>query len=131
MYICRSYLKRKSYQDWWRLVKTDGVPLDISLIIFDSTSAANFQRKMPNTSRLVMAFVMIWNSKSANTMAKNTLYQLQFITSPNDGFYEATIKMKKGIPSQGGDISRIDAYGNQSYCIADKFPLLREYCYYL
>ena len=40
-------------------------------------------------------------------MAKNTLYQLQFITSPNDGFYEATIKMKKGIPSLGGDISRI------------------------
>ena len=32
-------------------------------------------------------------------MAKNTLYQLQFITSPNDGFYKATIKMKKGIPS--------------------------------
>ena len=63
-------------------------------------------------------------------MAKNTLYQLQFITSPNDGFYEATIKMKKGIPSLGGDISRIDAYGNQSYCIADKFPLLRKYCYY-
>ena len=38
-------------------------------------------------------------------MAKNTLYQLQFITSPNDGFCEATIKMKKGIPSLGGDIS--------------------------
>ena len=64
-------------------------------------------------------------------MAKNTLYQLQFITSPNDGFYEATIKMKKGMPSLGGDISRIDAYGNQSYCIADKFPLLRKYCYCL
>ena len=87
-----------------RLVKTGGVPLDISLIIFDSTSAANFQRKMPNTSRLVMVFVMIRNSKSANTMAKNKLYQLQFITSPNDGFYEATIKMKNGIPSLGGEL---------------------------
>ena len=37
-------------------------------------------------------------------MAKNKLYQLQFITSPNDGFYEATIKMKNGIPSLGGEL---------------------------
>ena len=41
-----------------KLVKTGGVPLDISLIIFDSTSAANFQRNMPNTSRLVIVFVV-------------------------------------------------------------------------
>lgn len=32
-----------------RSVKAGGIPLDISLIMFDSTSAANFQRKMPNT----------------------------------------------------------------------------------
>ena len=32
-----------------RTVKPGGIPLDIALIMFDSTSAANFERKMPNT----------------------------------------------------------------------------------
>lgn len=32
-----------------RPVKRDGIPLDVALIMFDSTSAANFRRKMPNT----------------------------------------------------------------------------------
>ena len=32
-----------------RSVKPGGIPLDIALIMFDSTSAANFKRKMPNT----------------------------------------------------------------------------------
>jgi len=32
-----------------RPVKPGGIPLDIALIMFDSTSAANFKRKMPNT----------------------------------------------------------------------------------
>ncbi|PFX24499.1 uncharacterized protein LOC111331587 [Stylophora pistillata] len=72
---------------------------------------------------------VIFGEKSVNTLADNTLYQLQLTTSPNDGFYEATIKVKEGVPSLRGDISRIDAYGNQPDCIADKFPLLRKYCY--
>ena len=32
-----------------RPVKPGGIPLDIALIMFDSTSAANFKRKIPNT----------------------------------------------------------------------------------
>ena len=32
-----------------RPAKPGGIPLDIALIMYDSTSAANFQRKMPNT----------------------------------------------------------------------------------
>ena len=32
-----------------RPVKPGGIPLDVALIMFDSTSAANFKRKMPNT----------------------------------------------------------------------------------
>ena len=32
-----------------RPVKPGGIPLDIALIMFDSTSAANFKRKMSNT----------------------------------------------------------------------------------
>ena len=72
---------------------------------------------------------LLFGDKSTNTLADDTLYQLQFVTSPNEGFYEASVKMKKGIPSLAGDISRIDAYKDQPYCIADKFPLLRKYCF--
>ena len=72
---------------------------------------------------------LLFGDKSTNTLVDDTLYQLQFVTSPNEGFYEASIKLKKGVPSLAGDISRIDAYKDQPYCIAEKFPLLRKYCY--
>ncbi|KAL9978381.1 hypothetical protein ACROYT_G015887 [Oculina patagonica] len=72
---------------------------------------------------------LLFSDKSSNTLVDDTLYQLQFATSPNEGFYEASVKMKKGVPSLAGDISRIDAYKDQPYCIAEKFPLLRKYCY--
>ena len=32
-----------------RALTPDGIPLDVALIMFDSTSAANFKRKMPNS----------------------------------------------------------------------------------
>ena len=32
-----------------RQPKSGGIPLDVALIMFDSTSAANFKRKMPNS----------------------------------------------------------------------------------
>ena len=32
-----------------RPVKPGGIPLDVALIMYDSTSAANFKRKMPKT----------------------------------------------------------------------------------
>ena len=72
---------------------------------------------------------VILGDKSVNNLAEDTLHQLQLTTSPNEGFYEATVKMKKGVPSLAGEISRIDAYKNQPNCIADKFPHLRKYCY--
>lgn len=71
----------------------------------------------------------VMGDKSENTLARDTLYQLQLITSPNDGFYEASVRVNKGIPSIIGDISRIDAYKDQPYCIMETFPLLRKYCY--
>lgn len=72
-----------------------------------------------------------YGKKSVNTLAQNTMYYLQLETSPNDAFYEATVKMKEGEPSLVGDISRIDAYSDQPHCIMDRFPLLRKYCYCL
>lgn len=32
-----------------RQSKPGGIPLDVALVMFDSTSAANFRRKMPNS----------------------------------------------------------------------------------
>ena len=71
----------------------------------------------------------VMGDRSENTLAKDTLYQLQLVTSPNEGFYEASVRMTKGIPSLVGDISRIDAYKDQPYCIMETFPLLRKFCY--
>lgn len=72
---------------------------------------------------------VVLGEKSVNTLAKDTLYQLQFVTSPNEGFYEASVRMKKGVPSLVGDISRVDAYRDQPYCIASSHPSLTKYCY--
>ena len=72
---------------------------------------------------------VVLGDKSENTLVRDTLYQLQILTSPNEGFYEASVRMKKGVPSIVGDISRIDAYKDQPYCIMETFPLLRKYCY--
>ena len=72
---------------------------------------------------------VVLGEKSVNTLAMDTLYQLQFVTSPNEGFYEASVRMKKGVPSLVGDISRVDAYKDQPYCIASSYPRLNKYCY--
>ena len=72
---------------------------------------------------------IVLGDKSENTLVRDTLYQLQFVTSPNEGFYEASVRMTKGVLSIVGDISRIDAYKDQPYCIMETFPLLRKFCY--
>ena len=71
----------------------------------------------------------VMGGKSENTLAKDTLYQLQIVTSPNEGFYEASVRVTKGAPSLVGEISRIDAYKDQPYCIMETFPLLRKFCF--
>ena len=70
-----------------------------------------------------------YGSKSKNTLALDTLYQLQLISFPNDGLYEASVRMTKGMPSLVGEISRLDAYKDQIYCIRDLYPHVRKYCY--
>ena len=73
----------------------------------------------------------VMGDKAENTLVRDTLYQLQLVTLPNEGFYEASVRMKlkKGVPSIVGDISRIDAYKDQPYCVEKTFPLLRKYRY--
>ena len=75
------------------------------------------------------ACVAVMGEKAENTLVRDTLYQLQIVTSPNEGFYEASVRIKKGVLVLVGDISRIDAYKDQPYCIMETHPLMRKYCY--
>lgn len=57
-------------------------------------------------------------------------YQLVFETSPGGGVFEGSVqKDKTGFWQVSGSISRINLYGNQSHCVADK--MLKLYCYCL
>ncbi|XP_020917032.2 uncharacterized protein LOC110254391 [Exaiptasia diaphana] len=71
----------------------------------------------------------IFGKKVKNTLKHDTLYQIQIITSPNNGFYEASLRVYDGKPKLQGSISRIDEYGKQPACIADTHVHLRKYCY--
>ena len=73
--------------------------------------------------------VAVSGDKAENTLMKDTLYQIQLVTSPNKGFYEASVRWNKGSPLLLGEISRIDAYKDQPHCIEKHFPHLRKYCY--
>jgi hypothetical protein len=72
---------------------------------------------------------VVHGEKDENNLSKDTLYQIQFITSPNDGFFEASIKLKGGVESVQGTISRVDTYGNQPHCIKNTYVHLLKFCY--
>ncbi|CAD5118659.1 unnamed protein product [Dimorphilus gyrociliatus] len=58
--------------------------------------------------------------------------RVNFITSPNDGKYEATLILNlssKKIDPDLKQVSRVDRYGDQPKCIVDRFPDLRQFCY--
>ncbi|KXJ21202.1 hypothetical protein AC249_AIPGENE1483 [Exaiptasia diaphana] len=84
--------------------------------------------KQTNPNQKCDSCEIVLGGKDENTLAEDTAYQIQFITSPNNGFYESSIRVEKGKPSLTGSISRIDSYGNQPDCIAHDFPHLRKYC---
>ena len=55
-------------------------------------------------------------------------YQLQFVTSPSEGLFEATVKYYRKRFVVGTGISRVNKYNDQPACVADKLPHLRKYC---
>lgn len=55
-------------------------------------------------------------------------YQLQFVTLPNEGVFEATVKFHKKRFIVNTSISRINKYGDQPKCVAAKMPHVRKYC---
>ncbi|EDO43929.1 predicted protein, partial [Nematostella vectensis] len=56
-------------------------------------------------------------------------YQVQFVVSPGDGMFEASVRLKDGeLVVDQRFISRINSYGDQSYCVKDQ-PHLLKFCY--
>ena len=55
-------------------------------------------------------------------------YQLQIEASPSEGVFEVTVKYYKRRFVVGTSISRINKYGEQPVCIANKLPHVRKYC---
>lgn len=56
-------------------------------------------------------------------------YQITFQTVPNNGIFETSVSYSGGEFHVKGEVSRIDAYGNQPKCIANSLPHLRKYCF--
>ena len=74
--------------------------------------------------------VAIFGTKSTDTSAKDTVYQIQFVVSPSDGLFEASVSLRgEGIFINPAEISRINAYGDQPHCVRDTNPQLLKYCY--
>ena len=57
------------------------------------------------------------------------VFEIRLTTSPNDGAYEATAHLVGGTFHVMGDISRVNAYGDQPKCLLQKHAYLRKYCY--
>ncbi|EDO44909.1 predicted protein, partial [Nematostella vectensis] len=72
----------------------------------------------------------MFGEKAKDTMYRDALYQIHFVTFPNNGFYEASVKLEEGKPLKVvGDISRVDRFGTQPDCIKDTYVHLIKYCY--
>lgn len=56
-------------------------------------------------------------------------YQVQFVTSPSDAIYEATVRFVRGKFMVSTGVSRVNQYSNQPDCIASEFPHLRKFCF--
>ena len=64
--------------------------------------------------------------------AQIELYQLTLTTKPGGGQFEVTVTYKyetSEFSLRTSDISRINKYGDDPSCIADKHPHLRQFCY--
>jgi hypothetical protein len=63
---------------------------------------------------------------------KGKLYQLIIHTKPGGGHFEVTVKhdlQNHTFVSNVKDVSRTNAYGNDSDCVASRFPHLVRFCY--
>ncbi|XP_013402395.1 uncharacterized protein LOC106168020 [Lingula anatina] len=69
---------------------------------------------------------------SDNIAMSEILYQINLSTKPGNGHFEATVHhavQSGNFIVYDKEISRLNKYGNQPYCVAGKLPHLRAYCY--
>jgi hypothetical protein len=60
-------------------------------------------------------------------LGNSTFYMLQLYVRPGGALFETVVKVEDMNMSITGDITRINRYGNQSYCMNDK--ILKNYCF--
>ncbi|XP_022209974.1 uncharacterized protein LOC111065853 [Drosophila obscura] len=69
---------------------------------------------------------------TGQTEVHDEMYQLQLITQPGNGLYEASVAHNLqtfSATTKLTDISRVNKYGTQARCIYDRDPEMRKYCY--
>ena len=69
---------------------------------------------------------------SDDMQVSDVLFQITIETTPGGGKFEATVKhdiKAKKYTANTRDISRINKYGSQPHCVAERLPHLRPYCY--
>ena len=72
----------------------------------------------------------VFGRKRDDKSFKDNLYQIQLITKPGDGVFEASVRVWNGIVFVNEKhISRINKYGHQPDCIKHTHTHLMKYCY--
>ncbi|XP_016985417.1 uncharacterized protein LOC108048954 [Drosophila rhopaloa] len=69
---------------------------------------------------------------TGQTLVRDEMYQLQLVTLPGEGLFEASVAYSLhtfSATTKLTDISRVNKYGNQARCIYNRDPELRKYCY--
>ena len=83
-------------------------------------------KKIPPTNLIEHSF--FFGLKPINTEMDAGIYTIIIETKPGNGLFEATVDSQNNSALKIlGSISRINRYGNQSFCIKDR--LLRLYCF--
>lgn len=72
----------------------------------------------------------VYGEKINDKSFKDNLYQIQFITKPGNGLFEASIRVWNGrVLVTKKHISRINRYGHQPDCVRYTHTHLMRYCY--
>lgn len=69
---------------------------------------------------------------SGHTEVHDVFYQVQLVTQPGQGLYEASVAYNLNThesTTKLSDISRVNKYGSQAKCIYERDPELRKFCY--
>lgn len=89
-------------------------------------SIKSAHKKIPPTN--LIEYSIFFGSKHVTTEIDSGVYTVVIETRPGKGLFEATVDYEKNFALRIlGSISRINRYGDQSFCIKDRF--LRLYCF--